>query len=270
MAQRGYIRGLIVRAPAVGTATLIGIWPSSVYVPCKAVKSIRSRTLRGNAAIDEVTSRLEKVQQSVARACADVSRDPTGVNLVCVSKTFAPEAILPALQSGQRIFGENRVQEAAAKWPGLRAHYPDVELHLIGPLQSNKIEQALDVFDKIQTIDRLKIAKGISEWSRKLNKTVPCFIQVNTGAEIQKSGVLVEELPVLLNACRNDLELTIEGLMCIPPVDCPVAPHFALLHRLAQDFGLGKLSMGMSADFEQAIQLGATHIRVGSAIFGHR
>ena len=193
MAQRGYILGLIVRAPAVGTATLIGIWPSSVYVPCKAVKSIRSLTLRGNAAIDEVTSRLEKVQQSVARACADVSRDPTGVNLVCVSKTFAPEAILPALQSGQRIFGENRVQEAAAKWPGLRAHYPDVELHLIGPLQSNKIEQALDVFDKIQTIDRLKIAKGISEWSRKLNKTVPCFIQVNTGAEEFRSRAFLSK-----------------------------------------------------------------------------
>jgi uncharacterized pyridoxal phosphate-containing UPF0001 family protein len=146
----------------------------------------------------------------------------------------------------------------------------EIELHLIGPLQSNKVEQAIEVFDKIQTIDRLKIAAAVAEHSRRKNRTVPCFIQVNTGAESQKAGVAVEDLPALLNACRHDLGLTIEGLMCIPPVDRPVTPHFALLYRLAQEFGLKELSMGMSADFEQAIQLGATHIRVGSAIFGAR
>ena len=220
--------------------------------------------------VDEISGRLEQVRQSIARSCADARRDPAEVKLVCVSKTFPAEAILPALRSGQRIFGENRVQEAAAKWPALRDEFPDIELHLIGPLQSNKVEMAVDVFDRIESIDRLKIAQAVSEYSRLKNKAIPCFIQVNTGAESQKAGVSVEELPALLNACRHDLGLTIEGLMCIPPFDRPAAPHFALLYRLARDFGLEKLSMGMSADFEQAIQLGATHVRVGSAIFGSR
>ncbi|MCW2333020.1 pyridoxal phosphate enzyme (YggS family) [Rhodoblastus acidophilus] len=222
------------------------------------------------AAVDDVPGRLEQVRRTIARSCADARRDPAEVNLVCVSKTFEAEDILPALRSGQRIFGENRVQEAASKWPALRAAFPDVELHLIGPLQSNKAELAVDVFDKIQTIDRVKIASAIAEHSRKKNTNIPCFIQVNTGAESQKAGVSVEDLPGLLNACRHDLGLTIEGLMCIPPVDRPVSPHFALLYRLARDLGVEKLSMGMSADFEQAIQLGATHVRVGSAIFGAR
>jgi pyridoxal phosphate enzyme (YggS family) len=226
--------------------------------------------LGGNAAFGDVAIRLEQVRQLIARACADFRRDPAEVCLVCVSKTFPAEAVLPALRSGQRVFGENRVQEAASKWPALRCEFPDIELHLIGPLQSNKVEQAVEVFDKIETIDRLKIAAAIAEHSRKKNKAIPCFIQVNTGAEGQKAGVSVEELPALLNACRHDLGLTITGLMCIPPVDRPVTPHFALLYRLAQEFGLNELSMGMSADFEQAIQLGATHIRVGSAIFGGR
>ncbi|PPQ32096.1 YggS family pyridoxal phosphate enzyme [Rhodoblastus sphagnicola] len=220
--------------------------------------------------MEEVPGRLEKVRHSIARACVDFQRDLGDVSLVCVSKNFDAEAILPALRAGQRVFGENRVQEAATKWPALRAEFPDVELHLIGPLQSNKVELAIDVFDRIQTIDRLKIAAAIAEHSRKKNKLLPCFIQVNTGAESQKAGVSVEDLPALLNACRHDLGLNIEGLMCIPPFDRPVTPHFALLHRLARDLGLEKLSMGMSADFEQAIQLGATHIRVGSAIFGSR
>jgi pyridoxal phosphate enzyme (YggS family) len=222
------------------------------------------------AAVDDVPGRLEQVLRAIARSSADARRDPAGVKLVCVSKTFSAEEILPALHAGQRMFGENRVQEAASKWPTLRAAFPDIELHLIGPLQSNKVEAAIDVFDKIQTIDRLKIASAVAEHSRKKNKNVPCFIQVNTGAESQKAGVSVGELPSLLNACRHDLGLTIEGLMCIPPVDRPVSPHFALLYRLARDLGVEKLSMGMSADFEQAIQLGATHVRVGSAIFGSR
>jgi pyridoxal phosphate enzyme (YggS family) len=219
---------------------------------------------------DDVSGGLARVRQSIARACADARRDPADVKLVCVSKTYPAEAILPALQSGQRVFGENRVQEAAAKWPALRAAFPDIELHLIGPLQSNKVEMAIDVFDRIETIDRLKIAQAVAEWSRRKDKAIPCFIQVNTGAESQKAGVSVEDLPALVNACRHDLGLTIEGLMCIPPFDRPAAPHFALLYRLARDLGLQNLSMGMSADFEQAIQLGATHVRVGSAIFGSR
>jgi len=218
----------------------------------------------------QVPGNLEQVRHAIARACADFGRDPAEVDLVCVSKTFEAEAILPALRAGQRVFGENRVQEAASKWPGLREQFPDVELHLIGPLQSNKAEQAVDLFDVIQTVDRLKIAAAIAEQCQKKNKVVPCFIQVNTGAESQKAGVSVEDLPALVAACRHDLGLKIEGLMCIPPFDRPVAPHFALLHRLAHDLGLQKLSMGMSADFEQAIQLGATHVRVGSAIFGSR
>lgn len=222
------------------------------------------------SAVDDVPGRLEKVRRAIARACVDTRRDPAEMNLVCVSKTFSADEILPALRSGQRIFGENRVQEAAAKWPALRVDFPDIELHLIGPLQSNKVEMAIDVFDTIQSVDRLKIASAIAEHSRKKNKTISCFIQVNTGAESQKAGVSVEELPALLNACRHDLGLTIEGLMCIPPVDRPVSPHFALLYRLGRDLGVENLSMGMSADFEQAIQLGATHVRVGSAIFGSR
>jgi len=220
--------------------------------------------------VEESRDRLEQVRRAAARASLDFGRDPGDVNLVCVSKNFDAEAILPTLHAGQRVFGENRVQEAATKWPALRAQFPDVELHLIGPLQSNKVELAIDVFDTIQTVDRLKIATAIAEYSRKKNKILPCFIQVNTGAESQKAGISVEDLPALLNACRHDLGLKIEGLMCIPPFDRPVAPHFALLHRLARELALEKLSMGMSADFEQAIQLGATHIRVGSAIFGSR
>jgi pyridoxal phosphate enzyme (YggS family) len=226
--------------------------------------------LVGDAKIDDVSSRLEQVRRSIVRSCVDARRDPAEVKLVCVSKTFSAEDILPTLRSGQRVFGENRVQEAAAKWPALRAEFPDIDLHLIGPLQSNKVETAVEVFDRIESIDRLKLAQAISEYSRRKKKNIPCFIQVNTGAEIQKAGVSIEELPAFLNACRHDLGLMIDGLMCIPPFDRPPAPHFALLHRLARDLRLEKLSMGMSADFEQAIQLGATHVRVGSAIFGSR
>lgn len=221
-------------------------------------------------AVDDVPGRLDQVRCAIARACADARRDPAEVKLVCVSKNFGAEDILPALRAGQRIFGENRVQEAASKWPALRAEFSDIELHLIGPLQSNKAELAVEIFDTIESIDRLKIASAVAEFSKKKNKALPCFIQVNTGAESQKAGVSVEDLPALLKTCRHDLGLTIEGLMCIPPVDRPVSPHFALLYRLARDLGVAKLSMGMSADFEQAIQLGATHVRVGSAIFGAR
>ncbi len=226
--------------------------------------------LIGQSVTNDIAARLEQVRQIMARACRDCGRDRHEVELVCVSKNFDAEAILPALRSGQRVFGENRVQEAAGKWPALRQQFADIELHLIGPLQSNKVELAVEIFDVIQTIDRVKIAEAIAHHARIKNKDLPCFIQVNTGAEAQKAGVSVADLPALSRACREDLGLRIEGLMCIPPVDQPVTPHFALLHRLANENGLKKLSMGMSGDFEQAIFLGATHVRVGSAIFGQR
>jgi pyridoxal phosphate enzyme (YggS family) len=220
--------------------------------------------------VEEIPARLDQVRGAIDRACADVGRDPGAVNLVCVSKTFSADEILPALKAGQRIFGENRVQESAAKWPMLREQFSGVDLHLIGPLQSNKVALAVDLFDTIQTIDRLKIAAAVADHAGKKNRAIRCFIQVNTGAEDQKAGVSVDALPALVNACINDLGLPIEGLMCIPPLDRPVAPHFALLHRLARDLKLEHLSMGMSADFEQAIGLGATYVRLGSAIFGAR
>lgn len=220
--------------------------------------------------LDDVAARLEFVRTSIAKACADCHRNAADVELVCIAKNFSADSILPVLKRGQKIFGENRVQEAAVKWPALRQQYPDVELHLVGPLQSNKAELAVDTFDIIETIDRPKIAEAVAHYLHKKNKNSACFVQVNTGAEKQKSGVAVEELSALINTCRHDLRLRIEGLMCVPPVDRPVTPHFALLHRLAREFGLEKLSMGMSGDFEEAIMLGATHVRVGTAIFGAR
>jgi pyridoxal phosphate enzyme (YggS family) len=220
--------------------------------------------------LNDVAERLDLVRRLIAKACADSHRKAADVDLVCIAKNFNADTILPVLKRGHRIFGENRVQEAAGKWPALRQQYPDVELHLVGPLQSNKAELAVEVFDIIETIDRPKIAEAVAHHMHQKNKNLPCFIQVNTGAEKQKSGVAVEDLSALINTCRYDLRLRVEGLMCVPPVDRPVTPHFALLRRLAMEFGLDKLSMGMSGDFEEAIMLGATHVRVGAAIFGAR
>ena len=200
----------------------------------------------------------------------DAARAGGDVTLVCVSKTFEAEAILPALAAGERVFGENRVQEAQGKWPALRERFSDVELHLIGPLQSNKAEDAVAAFDVIETVDRAKIAVALAKAIQKAGKHPRLFVQVNTGAEPQKAGVLPEDTDAFLAACRTAHDLEIAGLMCIPPIDDQASPHFALLATLAERNGIPALSMGMSGDFELGIQLGATHVRIGSAIFGTR
>ena len=214
--------------------------------------------------------RLGEVRQQIDAAAKAVMRASQNIELVVVSKTFAAEDIRPVIAAGQRVFGENRVQEAQGKWPALRAEFPDLKLHLIGPLQSNKAAEAVALFDCIHTIDRPKIAKAVADEMSKQRRTLPLFLQVNTGEEPQKAGVLPRETPAFVAVCRDDLGLSIAGLMCIPPADEEAAVHFAFLAKLAADLGLNGLSMGMSGDFETAIQFGATHVRVGSAIFGSR
>ena len=215
-------------------------------------------------------ARLAAVQQRLAGAARAVRRDPASVHLVAVTKTFDAAHILPALEAGQRLFGENRVQEAQAKWPPLRARFPDIELHLIGPLQSNKAREAVALFDAVHSVDRPKIAHALAAEMARQGRRLQLFIQVNTGEEPQKAGVLPGEAGALLRLCRDELKLPIAGLMCIPPVDEEPAIHFAFLAKLAGELGLAGLSMGMSADFETAIAFGATHVRVGSEIFGRR
>lgn len=190
-------------------------------------------------------------------------------SLIAVSKTQAPERILPLLEAGHRVFGENRVQEAKIKWPALREKFPDVELHLIGPLQSNKVREALTLFDAIHSLDRPSLASALAQEMARAGRCPTLFVQVNTGAEPQKAGVLPENTLAFVKFCR-ERSLPVSGLMCIPPVDQPPAPHFALLAKLVREAELPALSMGMSADFETAIRFGATHIRVGSALFGER
>jgi PLP dependent protein len=213
---------------------------------------------------------LRQVQESIRRSASDYDRDPASITLVAVSKIFPAEAIEPVLAAGQRVFGENYVQEAKAKWPALRERYPDVELHMIGPLQSNKAREAVELFDAIHTLDRPSLAEALAKEIAKQGRTPRLFVQVNTGEEPQKGGVIPTEVDAFLEACRTKYGLTIDGLMCIPPAEDPPSPHFALLNTIAQRHGLKALSMGMSADFDAAIQLGATHVRVGSAIFGSR
>jgi pyridoxal phosphate enzyme (YggS family) len=210
------------------------------------------------------------VEQAIVRACGEARRARDSVKLIAVSKTFDAQAITPILQSGQRVFGENRVQEAKAKWPGLTAAYPDTELHLIGPLQSNKAKEAVALFDAIHSVDRPSICEALSKAMTKEQHKVELFVQLNTGEEPQKAGVAPQDADAFIAACRDTYGLTIGGLMCIPPVDEAPAPHFALTAKIAARNGLHKLSMGMSADFAVAIAFGATHVRIGSAIFGHR
>ncbi len=214
--------------------------------------------------------RLARVRQEIADAAKSARRPTSGIELIAVSKTFNADDIRPVVAAGQRHFGENRVQEAQAKWPQLRAEFPDVVLHLIGPLQSNKARDAVQLFDAIHSIDRPKIAKAISEEMAAQKRVLRLFVQVNTGEEAQKAGVVPREAKSFVEMCRNDLKLEIAGLMCIPPVDEEPAVHFAFLQKLARDCGVSGLSMGMSSDFEAAIAFGATHVRVGSAIFGVR
>jgi PLP dependent protein len=215
-------------------------------------------------------ARLQSVRAGIARAARDFGRDPASVTLVAVSKTFPVEAIEPVLGAGQRVFGENYVQEAKGKWEPLRERYPDVELHLIGPLQSNKARDAVRLFDAIHTLDRPSLAEALAKEMAKAERRPQLLVQVNTGEEPQKGGVMPAEADAFIDACRERWGLAVDGLMCIPPADEPPSPHFGLLYKIAARHGLNTLSMGMSADFEAAIQLGATHVRVGSAIFGER
>jgi pyridoxal phosphate enzyme (YggS family) len=218
----------------------------------------------------DTAAQLAEVREKLIRAAQDADRDPASVTLVCVSKTFGVEDIRPVLAAGERVFGENRVQEAEDKWPSLRTEFAGVELHLIGPLQSNKAKEAVALFDVIQTVDRPKIAEALAKEIERSGHHPKLYVQVNTGAEPQKAGILPQEADAFIASCRKEHGLTISGLMCIPPVNDQASPHFALLGQIAKRNGLQELSMGMSADFELAIQLGATHVRVGSAIFGKR
>jgi len=213
---------------------------------------------------------LSAVEQDIVRACKEARRDRSSVTVVAVSKTFDAGAIAPVIAAGQRVFGENRVQEAKAKWPGLISAYPDIALHLIGPLQSNKAREAVALFDAIHSVDRPSICEALAKEIDSQKRQPQLFVQLNTGEEPQKAGVAPAEADAFIASCREKYGLPISGLMCIPPVDDAPAPHFALTAKIAERNGLKGLSMGMSADFAIAIQFGATHVRVGSAIFGHR
>ena len=213
---------------------------------------------------------LAAVEQDIAHACKEARRDRGSVTLIAVSKTFDATAISPVIAAGQRVFGENRVQEAKAKWPGLVSAYPGIALHLIGPLQSNKAKEAVALFDAIHSVDRPSICEALAREIDSQNKRPELFVQLNTGEEPQKAGVAPGEADAFIANCREKYGLAISGLMCIPPVNEAPAPHFALTAKIAARNGLKNLSMGMSADFAIAIQFGATHVRVGSAIFGAR
>lgn len=215
-------------------------------------------------------SSLASVEQEIARACAEARRDRAAVTLIAVSKTFGADAIAPVIAAGQRVFGENRVQEAKAKWPELIASQPDIKLHLIGPLQSNKAKEAVALFDAIHSVDRPSLCQALAKEITAQNKRPLLFVQINTGEEPQKAGIAPGDADAFIARCRDQYGLAISGLMCIPPVDEAPGPHFALTAKIAARNGLEHLSMGMSADFATAIQFGATHVRVGSAIFGHR
>src|ERR1700743_1384208 len=215
-------------------------------------------------------SALASVEADIQHACIEARRDRASVALLAVSKTFEAGAIVPVIEAGQRVFGENRVQEAKAKWPGLMSAYPGLALHLIGPLQSNKAKEAVALFDAIHSVDRPSICEALAKEINSQKRQPELFVQLNTGEEPQKAGVAPAEADAFITSCREKYGLEISGLMCIPPVDEAPAAHFALTAEIAARNGLKKLSMGMSADFAIALQMGGTHVRVGSAIFGHR
>ena len=217
-----------------------------------------------------VAANLDAVRTRVEAATRAASRPPGSVALVAVSKTQPASAVREALLAGHRLFGENRVQEAQAKYPELRAAFPDLKLHLIGPLQTNKVREAVALFDMIETVDRPRLAIALAREMERSGRRLPCLIEVNTGEEAQKSGEMPTAADAFIGECRDVLGLPIEGLMCVPPIDQEPAPHFALLREIARRNALGILSMGMSADFESAIRFGATHVRIGTAIFGPR
>lgn len=220
--------------------------------------------------MSDTVKRWRETRAAIARAARDVERDPDSVALIAVSKTMPAEAILPVLEAGQRIFGENYVQEAKAKWPALKERFPDAQLHMIGPLQSNKAKEAVELFDAIHSLDRESLAKELAREIARSGRAPTLYVQVNTGDEPQKGGVSPSAIDAFLESCRVHHGLVIEGLMCIPPAEDPPSPHFALLAKIAARHGLRGLSMGMSADYETAIGFGATEIRIGSAIFGER
>jgi pyridoxal phosphate enzyme (YggS family) len=215
-------------------------------------------------------SALVSVENEIARACQEARRERSSVTLIAVSKTFTADAIMPVIAAGQRVFGENRVQEAKAKWPELMSAHPGLALHLIGPLQSNKAKEAVALFDAIHSVDRPSICQALAKEIISQKRQPELFVQINTGEEPQKAGIAPDDADAFIASCREKHGLSISGLMCIPPVDDPPAPHFALTAKIAARNGLKKLSMGMSADFAIAIQFGATHVRVGTAIFGKR
>ncbi|APH74332.1 YggS family pyridoxal phosphate-dependent enzyme [Aquibium oceanicum] len=220
--------------------------------------------------MESAVDRLQEVRRRIASAAKEAGREPGAVTLVAVSKTFDADAIRPVIEAGQRVFGENRVQEAQGKWPALMEGFPDIELHLIGPLQSNKAREAVALFDVIETVDREKIAAELAKEMRKQEKFPRIYVQVNTGLEEQKAGIDPREAVAFVERCRDLHGLAIEGLMAIPPFEENPGPHFALLEKLSREAGVEKLSMGMSGDYETAIAFGATSVRVGSAIFGSR
>jgi len=218
----------------------------------------------------ESPSRVAAVRQEIERACRIARRDAASVTLVAVSKTFGADAIEPVILVGQRAFGENRVQEAKTKWPALTARYTGIELHLVGPLQSNKAREAVALFDAIHSVDRASLCQALAKEIARQDRHPRLFVEINTGGEPQKAGVRPEDADRFLLACREDFGLAISGLMCIPPINEPPAPHFALTAKIAGRNQLPLLSMGMSGDFAAAIELGATHVRLGTAIFGER
>lgn len=220
--------------------------------------------------MNDVVTRLGQVRGNIAAAEREAAGAPGSVTLVAVSKTFDADAIRPVIEAGQRVFGENRVQEAQGKWPALKTEFPDIELHLIGPLQSNKAKEAVALFDVVETVDREKIAAELAKEIGRQGKAPRLYVQVNTGSEPQKAGVDPREAVAFVKRCREVHGLAIEGLMCIPPLEENPGPHFALLEKLARGAGVGRLSMGMSGDYQTAIAFGATSVRVGSAIFGAR
>ncbi|MDG4718576.1 MULTISPECIES: YggS family pyridoxal phosphate-dependent enzyme [Thalassospira] len=219
---------------------------------------------------NDVAANLAEIQRNINSACAAAGRNTADVTLVCVSKNHEADHVRKALVDGRRVFGENRVQEAAGKWPGLREEFPDIELHLIGPLQTNKLKDAVALFDVIETVDRPKLANALAKHRDSTGQCPDLFIQINTGEEDQKAGIAPKDADDFIKMCRDELKLPVKGLMCIPPVDEEPAPHFALLGKIAERHGLKIKSMGMSGDYEAAIRLGATHVRVGTAIFGSR
>lgn len=218
----------------------------------------------------DIAARLAEVRRDIAEAARDVGRPPGEVSLVAVSKTVPGDRVAEALAAGQRLFGENYVQESTRKWPELRERYPDVELHLVGPLQSNKAREAVALFDVIHSLDRPSLAGALAREMDRSGRRPRLMVQVNTGDEPQKGGIGPEAADGFLAACRSEYGLSVEGLMCVPPAEDPPSPHFALLRVIAERNGLQLLSMGMSADYRPAIQLGATHVRIGTALFGAR